>query len=188
MKKLIYLTIVASVLVACDTISKEKRPLVASVNKKVGDIDANHRVRIIEDDFHSGDSIYKIRGYFMDESLLKLVGILHTSHVDRDDYFYFENNTPIFSGHLVVEKDGQMAYEYKYYYGPDGNVEEALFWEDHYEVGKRFPHEHFEEFGPDLDSLKDSEESRLYFFLSNLDMAGFEIKHLNENLDANVRR
>ncbi|WP_421893044.1 hypothetical protein [Marinoscillum sp.] len=189
MKKLIYLTVAVLVLVACEgQVSKEKRPLVKAINQKVGDIDANHRVRIVEDDFHSGDSVYKIRGYFMDESLLKLVGILHTSHVDRDDYFYFEKNAPIFSGHLVVEKDGQIASEYKYYYGADGIVDEALFWEDHYEVGKRFPHEHFEEFNPDKDSLRIAEEERLYFFLSNLDMEGFEIKHLNENLDANVRR
>lgn len=173
-------------LIACNEVSEEKRPLVKSVNQKVEDIDANHRVRIQEDDFHSGDSIYKIRGYFMDNKLLKLVGILHTPHLDRDDYFYFENNSPIFSGHLVVERDEHMASEFKYYYGGKGMVQEALYWKDHYEAGKRFPHEHFKEFEPNLDSLRDSEELRLKFFLENLDLAGFEIRHLNENLEANT--
>lgn len=189
MKQLICITIIALITGACQSeVSEEKRPLVKRVNKIVRDIDANHRVRIMEDDFHQGDSIYKIRGYFMDDNLLKLVGILHTSHIDRDDYFYFDNNEPIFSGHLVVEKDDRIAAEYKYYYGGEGKVEEALFWQDHYEVGKRFPHERFEEFEPDVDSLKSTEEERLQFFLSNLDLAGYEIKHLNENLEANLDR
>lgn len=189
MKQLTYLTIIALLSGACTSdVSREKRPLVDGINHKVGDIDANHRVRIVEDDFHTGDSIYKIRGYFMDEHLLKLVGILHTSHVDRDDYFYFDKNVPIFSGHLMVQRDDQMASEFKYYYGESGYVEEALFWEDHYQVGKRFPHEHFEEFEPDKDSLRETEEDRLYFFLDKLDMEGFEIRHLNENLEANTKR
>ncbi|MFT7031015.1 MAG: hypothetical protein ACJA2C_002416 [Marinoscillum sp.] len=106
----------------------------------------------------------------------------------RDDYFYFENNAPIFSGHLVVSKDDQIASEYKYYYGEDGYVSEALFWEDSYTVGKRFPHEHFEEFNPDIDSLHDWEEKRLKFFLEYLNLEGFEIMHLNENLEANTKK
>ena len=190
MTKLTYLILLSvGFLYACSSeVSKEKRPMVESINTKVRDIDANHRVSIIEDDFHQGDSIYKIRGYFMDDRLLKLVGVLHTAHVDRDDYFYFENHSPIFSGHVVVSKDDNIASEYKYYYGSDGFVDEALFWEDHYVPGKRFPIEHFSEFAPDKDSLRESEEERLFFFLSKLDMEGFEIRHLNENLDANVKR
>lgn len=175
-------------MVACSDVSREKQPLVDSVNKKVNDIDANHRVRIVEDDFHASDTIYKIRGYFMDNHLLKLVGVLHTPHVDRDDYFYFEKNAPIFSGHLLVEKDSKLAAEYKYYYGENGMVDEALYWEDHYKKGERFPHEHFMEFQPDRDSLRRSEEDRLYFFLSKINMEGFEIKHLNENLEANSEK
>lgn len=189
MAKLTHLILLSLVIYSCSSeVSKEKRPLVEAINVKVRDIDANHRVSILEDDFHAGDSIYKIRGYFMDDQLLKLVGVLHTPHVDRDDYFYFERHAPIFSGHVVVSKDDNIASEYKYYYGDDGYVDEALFWEDHYTPGKRFPMEHFSEFNPDKDSLRESEEERLTFFLSKLDLEGFEIRHLNENLDANVKR
>ncbi len=184
-----YLTIFALIVMSCSSeVSREKRPLVDAVDNKVRDIDANHRVSIREDDFHQGDSIYKIRGYFMDETLLKLVGVLHTSHIDRDDYFYFDEHVPIFSGHVVVSKDDNIASEYKYYYGADGFVDEALYWEDHYTPGKRFPVEHFNEFEPDRDSLRQAEEERLLFFLTKLEMEGFEIRHLNENLDANVKR
>lgn len=189
MKTYLTLAVALIFLAACSSeISKEKQPLVDHVNKKVDDIDANHRVQIIEDDFHEGDSIYKIRGYFMDNFLLKLVGVLHTPHVERDDYFYFENNKPIFSGHVLVMRDDQIAAEYKYYYGNDGYVNEALYWEDHYEKGKQFPHEHFEEFEPNMDSLMTAERERLKFFLAKLNVEGFEIHHINENLGANVQR
>lgn len=183
--RVLILAVISLFLCFCSEVSKEQRPFVEAVNKKVGDIDANHRVSIMEDDFHQGDSIYKIRGYFMDEHLLKLVGVLHTSHFDRDDYFYFEGNAPIFSGHLVVQRDDHMASEYKYYYGDGGYVKEALFWEDEYTPGRRFPIEHFNEFDPDKDSLRETEEERLLFFLSKLDLEGFEVRHLNENLQAN---
>ena len=188
MRKLIFTIFIIVLFVDCSDISKEKAPLVAEVNRKVDNIDANHRVQIIEDDFHQGDSIYKVRGYFMEGILLKLVGVLYTSHIERDDYFYFENHAPIFSGHVVVSKDDMIASEYKFYYGKDGYVEEALFWQDQYERGKQFPHEHFSEFEPDKDSLRMAEESRLAFFFEKLDMEGFEIRHLNENKDANVVR
>ncbi len=168
-------------------ISKEKRHEVDVINQKVHHIDLNRRVSIVEDDFHVGDSIYKIRGYFMDEMLQKVVAILHTPDYDRDDYFYFENHQPIFSGHLVVDKKNSTAAEYKYYYDGDGYVDEALFWEDHYEYGKQFPHEKFKEFYPDVDSLREEEETRLQFFLEKLEMEGFEIRHLNENLSANTQ-
>lgn len=174
---------------ACSSeVSKEKQLLVDLINKKVDNIDANHRVQIIEDDFHEGDSIYKIRGYFMDDYLLKLVGVMRTSHVERDDYFYFENHRPIFSGHVLIMRDDQMASEYKYYYEDNGRIGEALYWKDHYERGRQFPHERFEEFIPDMDSLLATEQKRLRFFLTKLNVEGFEIHHLNENLDANIRR
>ncbi|RED99748.1 hypothetical protein [Marinoscillum furvescens] len=189
MKHFFPLAALILVFAACSSeVSKEKRPLVDAIQKKVRDIDANHRVSIREDDFHKGDSIYKIRGYFMDDELLKLVGVLHTPRIERDDYFYFDKHEPIFSGHLVVLRDDKLAAEYKYYYGEEGYVDEALFWEDHYQPGKHFPHEHFEEFEPDRDSLRKAEEERLQFFLTKLDLEGFEIRHLNENLEANTER
>lgn len=184
MKKLFFISIIG-LFTMCEQVSKEKRPLVNAVTQKVRDIDANHRVRIIEEDFQYGDSIYKIRGYFMDEYLLKLVGVLRTPVIERDDYFYFENQEPIFSGHLVVSKADNFASEYKFYYGDSGYVEEALFWEDRYEPDRHFPHERFREFRPDADSLRDAEEKRLMFFMSKLKMEEFEFRHLNENLEAN---
>ena len=171
----------------CSEVSKEKQHLVDVINIKVSHIDANRRTSIVEDDFHVGDSIYKIRGYFMDEILQKVVGVLHTPTIERDDYFYFENHEPIFSGHVLVDRSTSTASEYKYYYGGDGFVDEALFWKDHYERGKQFPHEKFEEFSPDKDSLRAAEEERLQFFLEKLSMEGFEIRHLNENISANVQ-
>lgn len=188
MKIFFSLSLAVVILAACTPdISKEKRPLVDAINKKVDNIDANHRVQIVEDDFHQGDSIYKVRGYFMDNYLLKLVGVLHTPHIERDDYFYFDNGKPIFSGHILVDRDDLAAAEYKYYYGADGSIREALFWEDHYQKGKQFPHEHFKEFEPNQDSLLATEKERLMFFLGKLDVEGFEVRHQNENLGANVK-
>lgn len=179
------LSLIFCLIAGCSEVSKEKAPLVAEVNEKVRHIDSNHRVKILEDDFHKGDSIYKIRGYFMEGKLLKLVGVLYTSHVERDDYFYFESKKLIFSGHLVVARDDQMASEYKYYYGKSGFVDEALFWTDKYQKGRQFPHERFKEFNPDVDSLKVAEDTRLQFFMDKLDMEGFEIHGMNENRGAN---
>lgn len=189
MKTFSRLTVVLLFLASCSSeVSEEKRPLVDAINKKVDDIDANHRVEIYEDDFHVGDSVYKVRGYFMDENLLKLVGILYAPNGERDDYFYFENGKPIFTGHIVVLKNELLASEYKYYFNNEGVVDEALYWEDHYKRGKQFPHEKFREFTPDLDSLMASENERLNFFLSKLDVEGFEVRHENENLGANTER
>jgi len=181
-----YLIVILLIFSNCQSseISSEKEPLVQEINDKVSHIDRNHRVRIVEDDFVRGDSIYKVRGYFMDKSLLKVVGILRTQHFERDDYFYFEDHAPLFSGHMMNYMDDQLAVEYKYYY-KDDKVVEALRWSDHYEPGKRFPHEHFVEFEPDRDSLIKTEKKRLDFFLELLDKEGIEIKHLNENLGAN---
>ena len=134
--------------------------------------------------FHAGDSIFKIRAYYTQENLVKIVSILRTSHIERDDYFYFDNNEPIFSGHLMNQRDDHEAAEFKYYY-QEGKVVESLFWEDTYVPGKKFPHERFREFEPDLDSLAETEKERLAFCLEKLDMEGVEIRHLNENLNAN---
>jgi len=165
-------------------VRNEMKPLVERTNKEVRHIDANHRVEIIEDDFHEGDSLYKIRAYQQEGFLLKLVGVINTPHFEREDYFYFVNNAPIFSGHLVNEKDDLLAAEYKYYYEGD-EIVEALYWEDHYQPGKQFPHEKFQEFTPSIDSLMKTEKDRIDFLLTKIRMEGFEIKHLNENLQAN---
>ncbi len=165
-------------------ISDEFKPLVQSIDKKIRLIDSNHRVQIIEDDFHDGDSIYKIRAYYMGEDLVKVVSIMHTSEFERDDYFYFDQDEPIFSGHMVNEKNANIASEFKYYY-ENGKVVESLFWEDNYEPGVRFPHERFEEYKPNIDSLMRKENERLAFCMEKLETEGFEVLPLNENLNAN---
>ncbi|MEM6643905.1 MAG: hypothetical protein AAF616_13075 [Bacteroidota bacterium] len=189
MKKIAIIVVITQLLACGSEVSKEYQKLVETVDHKVKNIDHNHRIQIIEDDFVRADSLYKVRGYFSQGRLLKLVGIIKTSHFERDDYFYFENNKPIFSGHMINFMDDQLAEEFKYYYSPKTHqIEECLFWEDHYEPGKRFPHETFEEFSPDMDSLMNEEESRMQFYLSHLDEEGFEIKRINENLEANSTR
>lgn len=165
--------------------SSEMDKYVESVNLKAKEIDTNRRVEIKEDDYHHGDTIYKIRGYYMDDVLLKLVGITRTSHMERDDYFYFDHNgKPLFTGHLINKKDEHDAAEYKYYYQEE-EIVASMFWEDHYKPGKQFPHEHFEYFNPSLDSLKKIENRRLTFFKQKLDSEGFEVQRENENLEAN---
>ena len=176
------------ILASCGSeIKKENRKLVEVIDYKVKSIDHNHRISIIEDDFIQADSAYKVRGYFNEGRLMKLVGIIKTPHFERDDYFYFENEKPIFSGHMMNFMDDRLAEEFKYYY-QDGKIVESLYWEDHYKPGKRFPHETFEEFEPDMDSLMQEEESRMAFFISKLESEGFELKHINENLEANSNR
>ena len=184
-----YLLFIAILIIAgCGSeVKKENRLLVKNIDHKVKSIDHNHRVQIIEDDFISADSIYKVRGYFNEGRLMKLVGIIKTPHFERDDYFYFENEKPIFSGHMMNFMDDRLAEEFKYYY-QDNEIVESLFWEDHYTPGKRFPHETFREFEPDMDSLMNEEQTRMAFFLSHLDKEGFEIKRINENLEANSNR
>ncbi|GAB4240264.1 MAG: hypothetical protein Tsb0034_16690 [Ekhidna sp.] len=173
---------------ACGSeVKKENRDLVASVDHKVKQIDHNHRIQIIEDDFVQADSIYKVRGYFNEGKLIKLVGIIKTAHFERDDYFYFEHEKPIFSGHMMNFRDNRLAEEFKYYY-EDDQIKECLFWKDHYQPGKRFPHETFEEFEPNMDSLMNEERNRMAFYLAKLDAEGFEIKHINDNLEANSNR
>jgi hypothetical protein len=168
-------------------VSREKRPLVDNINTIVSHIDSNHRVQIIEDDYKQGDSVIKIRGYSMDGDMLKLVAVTNTTHSERDDYFYFNKGHVIFSGHLVNDKDELQAEEYKFYYAAD-EIGESLFWKDHYKRGARFPHESFKEFYPKMDSLLKTERQRIQFLISKLETEGFEIKHLNENLEANIIR
>ena len=172
-----------AVLIACKPeIKKENQKLVESIDYKVRHIDHNHRVSIIEDDYVNNDSTHKIRGYYMEGRLLKLIGITRTPHFERDDYFYFENGKPIFSGHMINFMDDQLAEEFKYYYR-DRKIVECLFWEDHYKEGARFPHEHFEEFDPNnMDSLMNAEKTRLAFFKRKLEEEGVEMKHENDNL------
>ena len=103
-----------------------------AIDYKVKAIDHHHRIQILEDDFIVGDSTYKVRGYLSEGRLQKLIGILRTPHFERDDYFYFENNKPIFSGHMINFMDERLAEEFKYYYR--GNkIVECLYWEDHYD-------------------------------------------------------
>jgi hypothetical protein len=178
------LLILSIIVCACGgEISAEKKPLVDAVNFKVRNIDRNHRVEIVEDDFSEGDSVYKIRAYYFDQYLVKLIGVMRTPHFEREDFFYFENHAPIFSGHLINERDDHLAAEYKYYYNGD-KIDEALFWEDHYTPGEKFPHEKFAEFSPDMDSLMTTEKERIKFLLTKIELEGFKIKHVNENLEA----
>lgn len=175
------------VLASCQQeVSKEYEKLVDITNLKMNHIDGNHRVAIVEDDFKEGDSVYKIRAYYYNQDIIKLVSVLRTPHYERDDYFYFENKAPIFSGHLMNERDAHEAEEYKYYYR-DGRVVESLFWKDTYEPGKRFRHEAFQEFSPNIDSLMSSEKERFNFLVTKLELEGIEIMHLNENLEANTQ-
>lgn len=162
-------------------VKKEFQPLVKAVDYDVRNIDHNHRVSIIEDDFIKGDSAFKIRGYYMEGMLQKLVGITRTPHFERDDYFYFRKNKTIFSGHMMNFMDESLAEEFKYYY-QDDRIVECLFWEDHYKPGERFPHEKFTEFDPNIDSLMDEDQKRLTFFKAMLEKEGIEIKHENDNL------
>jgi hypothetical protein len=172
---------------ACQNeVSREFERLVDITNSKMRHIDGNHRVGIVEDDFHEGDSIYKIRAYYYNQDLVKLVSVLRTPHYERDDYFYFESNTPIFSGHLMNERDAHEAEEYKYYYD-DGVIVESLYWKDKYEPGVRFEHDAFQEYLPNTDSLMQSEINRFSFLITKLEMEGIEIMHLNENLEANTQ-
>lgn len=181
MKTYISLIVLAFLIACSPEVKKENQKLVKAIDHKVKNIDHNHRIQIVEDDFISEDSTYKIRGYYMEGRLQKIIGIIKTPHFERDDYFYFENEKPIFSGHMINLQDELLAEEFKYYYR-NGQIVECLFWEDHYKPGERFPHEHFEEFEPDMDSLMEEDRNRLSFFLSKLNQEGFEIKEENDNI------
>ena len=189
MKNLVTILSIVALSACGNEIQKKNRTLVASIDHKVKSIDHNHRVQIIEDDFVRADSAYKVRGYFNEGQLMKLIGIIKTPHFIRDDYFYFENDKPIYSGHMINFVDDRLAEEFKYYYNHQGDsIVESLFWKDHYKPGKRFPHETFKEFSPKFDSLMNEEKTRMNFYLSHITQEGFEVKHSNENLEANSSR
>ena len=182
MRLLAYLSI-ALILAACGSeIKEENKKLVKAIDHKVKNIDHHHRIQIVEDDFIQGDSTFKIRGYLSEGRMQKLVGITRTAHFERDDYFYFENERPIFSGHMINFMDEKLAEEFKYYYRGK-EIVECLFWEDHYDPNKRFPHEEFKSFSPNMDSLMAEENSRLAFFMGKLKEEGFELKEENDNLN-----
>lgn len=166
--------------------NKNKHHLKA-IDIKIKKIDHNHRIKIVEDDFVEENKMYKIRAYYSEGILQKLIGITKTPHFERDDYFYFENHHILFSGHMINMVDEHLAEEFKYYYF-EGKIIETLRWEDHYKPGKRFPHEHFESFEPNMDSLVKSENNRLNFFLEKIDKEGFTLKKINDNLEANSGR
>lgn len=168
----------------CHSEISKRGDLVESVNLDVARIDHNHRVRIIEDDFVKGDSIFKIREYLSGDERIKIVGIVKTSHFERDDYFYFSDGQKIFSGHMINFMDDNLAEEFKYYF-KDGELTRAFMWKDNYVPGERFPHETFELFEPDLDSLMNEENTRLDFFMGLIEKEGIEIKQENENVGAN---
>ena len=185
MRHLLTLLIVSALTFSCSQKKKsEEQLMMEAIDFKVRNIDRNHRVQIIEMDSIIGDSLYKVRGYFAGDEMLKVVGILRTAHFERDDYFYFENHEPLFSGHMINFRDDRLAEEFKYYY-EDEKVTQALAWEDHYTPGKRFPHEHFEKILPNQDSLLNTEQTRLIHLLHIMEMSHLEIKHLNENRGAN---
>jgi hypothetical protein len=182
----LYLLAVVAFFACNSRISDENQHLIDLTNEKMSHIDGNHRVSIVEDDFKDGDSLYKIRAYYYNEDIIKLVSVLRTPHYERDDYFYFENKAPIFSGHLMNLRDSHEAEEFKYYYDK-GRVVESLTWKSTYVPGKKFDHEAFHEFYPDIDSLMEKEKSRFSFLVTKLELEGIEIMHLNENLEANTQ-
>lgn len=168
----------------CHSEMSMKGKLVDEVNKQVARIDHSHRMSIVEDDFVRGDSLYKIRGYYSQNELLKIVGILKTPHFERDDYFYFKDGKQLFSGHFRNFRDERLAEEYKYYF-QNGELARTYMWRDNYTPGKRFPHETFELFEPNLDSLMKTERERMNFFISLLETEGIQISEENENVGAN---
>lgn len=169
---------------SCHSDLSKQGKLVEAVNKKVAAIDHSHRLQIIEDDFVKGDSLFKIRGYYLDNKLQKLVGLTKTPHFERDDYFYFEDGQQLFSGHMINFRDDNIAEEFKYYF--QGNeIKKALMWKDTYVPGKRFPHETFKLFSPNMDSLINEERKRVAYYAGLLAREGKELLEERENLEAN---
>ncbi|MEQ9231047.1 MAG: hypothetical protein RIF46_10225 [Cyclobacteriaceae bacterium] len=185
MRPLLSLLIVCILtLIGCHSDLSKTGKLVESVNKKVSAIDQSHRLQIIDDDFVEGDTLFKIRGYYQDRQLLKLIGITKTTHFERDDYFYFEGGKQLFSGHMMNFRDDRIAEEFKYYF-ENGSIKKSLMWKDTYTPGKRFPHETFKSFSPNLDSLMKEEKQRVAYFSELLNKEGRELLEQRENLEAN---
>ncbi len=185
MRPLLPLLIVCILLITgCHSDLSKKGKLVEAVNKKVSEIDHSHRLQIIEDDFVRGDTLFKIRGYYQDHHLMKLVGLTKTPHFERDDYFYFEDGQQLFSGHMMNFRDDRIAEEFKYYF-ENGTIKKTLMWKDTYTPGKRFPHETFKSFSPNMDSLMREEKQRVAYFSELLNKEGRELLEERENLEAN---
>ena len=152
------------------------------LNRAVHHNDVRRRISIVEDDFKEGEVIYKIRGYFANNILIKIVAITRSTHSERDDYFYFDKDEKVFfTGHLVNDTDRHIAKEFKYYYEND-EIRLALHWEDEYDPAKPFPHESFELFQLNLDSLMKEENERISFFKEKINSEGFLLKAENPNL------
>ena len=182
MKVLFGLTTLTFLFACSPEVKKENRKLVEAIDYKVKNIDHHHRIKIVEDDLVSEDSRHKVRGYMSEGRIQKWIGIIRTPPFERDDYFYVENEKPIFSEHMINFMDESLAEGFQYYYR-GRTIVESLFWEDHYDPNKRFPHEHFEEFEPDIDSLMNQKQSGLNFYLSKFSKEGFELKDENTNLN-----
>lgn len=164
-----------------EKLDKSTQHKVDKINEKAHLLDIRRRISIIEDDFIHGDTTFKIRGYFLDEVLKKIVSITFNSKFERDDYFYFDShNELMFSGHLTNYKGRHDAEEYKFYYDKDGLIG-AFKWQDHYDPHKPFPHEHFSVFHPNRDSLEKVEAERLTFFKDKIYSEGFLLKKEKQN-------
>ena len=178
------LIVVVLTFTSCHSEMSQQGKLVEEVNQKVSKIDHNHRVQIIETDHPIDGSTWKVRQYISNNERVKVVAVVMNAHYERDDYFYFDGGEKIFSGHMINFRDERLAEEFKYYF-KDGKLVRSYMWKDHYTPGKRFPHEQFELFEPNMDSLINEEEERLAFLLELLKKDGREIKSENENLGAN---
>ena len=181
MKNILYGCILV-IVTACSSLTQEEQDLIERINRDVHHTDVRRRISIVEDDYKEGEDLYKIRGYFADEKLIKIVGITRSVHGERDDYFYFNDEGGVyFTGHLMNDKDHHMAKEFKYYYEND-DLKVALHWEDEYDPTKPFPHEHFEPFQLDWDSLLREENERIDFFKEKIYSEGFLLQRENPNL------
>lgn len=164
-----------------EKLDSETQKKVDHINEKSHLLDIRRRISIMEDDFIHGDTTYKIRGYFLDGALKKIVSITFNTSFERDDYFYFnEHNKLMFSGHLTNYKGRHDAEEFKFYYD-DSELIGAFKWQDHYDPHKPFPHEHFSVFHPNKDSLEQVENERLNFFKDKIYSEGFLLKREKPN-------
>ena len=167
---------------ACSDLTDEQQALIDRINREVHHTDVRRRISIVEDDYKEGENLFKIRGYFAEDKLIKIVAITRSVHGERDDYFYFDNNDNVyFTGHLVNDRDHHTAKEFKYYYEND-DLKVALHWEDQYDPTKPFPHEHFEPFELNWDSLLTEENNRIAFFKEKIYSEGFTLQRENPNL------
>ncbi|MCP4457477.1 MAG: hypothetical protein GY816_05540 [Cytophagales bacterium] len=72
-----------------------------SVDMKVGNIDRNPRVQIIDEGSILSDILYKVCGFIIGGEMVKEVSVLNAAYFERDDCFYYENYVPLFSGHMI---------------------------------------------------------------------------------------